>query len=272
MWIAFVVAVLATAGNHIGKVFQKKGTNDLPQFALDWSVFKAYLGNRVWLGGFLGDFGGAVCTAVALALAPVSTVQPIISAGVVFLVVFSYFYLGEEVVFREWIGVGLSVVGAVGIGLTMAAPGKDKLDPQAALVVVSLIVVLMVVCESLFRRGKWVEFATGLQAGLGFALSAASMRTGMLLSQQHSQPLWAVAGILGSIGLSSTGFFLQTRGLKNGRAVAIGTFTNVFVLVTAVILGLVVLNEAMPQDPKLWWTRVSSCGVILLGTALMAKE
>lgn len=272
MWIAFVVAVLATAGNHIGKVFQKRGTDDLPQFALKWSVFKQYLGNKIWLGGFLGDFAGAIFTAIALALAPVSTVQPIISAGVVFLVVFSYFYLGEEVIAREWIGVGMSVVGAIGIGLTMAASSKDKFNFQAAIIVVGIIVVLMVICEVLFRKGKWVEFSTGLQAGLGFALSATSMRTGMLLSQQHSQPLWAVVGIVGSIGLSSTGFFLQTRGLKGGRAVAIGTFTNVFVLVTAVLLGLFVLNESMPTDPTQWWIRISSFGVILLGTALMAKE
>ena len=271
MWLAFFVAVLATAGNHIGKVFQKRGTDDLPRFSLEWSVLKAYLRNSHWLGGFLGDVTGAVFTAVALGLAPVSTVQPIISSGIIFLVVFSYFYLGEDVRAMEWFGVFLCVAGAVGIGVTMVK-GQDQLNPKMAMIVLAVILTLGVVCEVLYRRGQWVEFATGVQAGLGFGLSAAVMRTGMLLAKQYSNWLWGALGLGASFLVTSVAFYLQTRGLKDGRAVAIGTFTNVFVLLTAVIAGLVALNEPMPSTTIGWYARVGSFGLIILGSVFMARK
>lgn len=271
MWIAFVVAVVATAGNHIGKVFQKRGTDDLPELSLQPEVLKAYFTNRHWLGGFLGDAGGAICTAIALGLAPVSTVQPVISAGVLFLVLFSHFYLGEHVRRREWAGVGLAVLGAVGIGLTMTQ-GHDRFHPQAGVVALLCVLAVLGVCEVLYRRGRWLEFSTGLQAGVGFGLSAAVMRSGMVLAKQHGQVLWAVVGIGCSVACTSLAFYLQTRGLKHGRAVAIGTYTNIFVLVTAVLIGLFALNEPMPSTSMGVAVRLSSFGLIGVGAALMAQK
>lgn len=271
MWIAFFVSVLATAGNHIGKVFQKRGTDDLPRFSLHRDVLSAYVKNPYWLGGLIGDVSGAILTAVALALAPVSTVQPIISSGVIFLVLFSHFYLGERVSIREWIGVFVAIVGTVGVGITMTS-GQDRLNLHAAFWMILGVVGLMVICEVLYRRSLWMEFATGLQAGVGFGLSSATMRAGMLLTQEHRHWIWAVLGVATSMLLSGFAFSLQTRGLKDGRAMAIGTYTNIFVLVSAVTIGLFALNEAMPSTTSGFSIRMTSFALIALGASLMAKK
>jgi drug/metabolite transporter (DMT)-like permease len=271
LWLAFLAALFATMGNNIGKVLQKRGTQDLPRFALSWGVLCLYVRNRHWLLGFMGDCIGAVLTVVALALAPVSTVQPILASGAIFLVVFSHYYLGEQMKAPEWWGVVLAVIGAIGIGLTME-PSQDKLQLDAALWVLLIAGALVVLCELLYRRGLWIELSAGLQAGFGFGLSAVVMRTGLLLAQQYNQWLWAFLGLGGSILLTSTGFYCQTRGLKDGRASTIGIYTSVFALVVAVAAGIFALNEPMPTDILAWYARMTSFCLISLGAVLMARR
>ena len=68
------------------------------------------------------------------------------------------------------------------------------------------------------RPGDRPAAATyGLQAGACFGLSAASCRIGFLLAQRGSG-LWVALGLAGSVGLSSSGFILQTCGFKEGSA------------------------------------------------------
>ena len=59
------------------------------------------------------------CTSAALALAPISLVQAVISGGLVFLAVLADRLFGFELGRREWLGVGLTAVGLAFLGLTV---------------------------------------------------------------------------------------------------------------------------------------------------------
>ncbi|XP_014501204.1 probable magnesium transporter NIPA9 [Vigna radiata var. radiata] len=75
MWESIVLTVVATAGNNIGKILQKKGTVILPPLSFKFKVIRAYALNKTWLVGFLMDIFGALLMLRALALAPVSVIQ-----------------------------------------------------------------------------------------------------------------------------------------------------------------------------------------------------
>ncbi|KAK1312253.1 hypothetical protein QJS10_CPA07g00983 [Acorus calamus] len=70
MWESICLTLIATAGNNIGKVLQKKGTVILPPLSFKLKVIKAYASNKAWFFGFLMDIFGALLMLRALSQAP----------------------------------------------------------------------------------------------------------------------------------------------------------------------------------------------------------
>jgi len=269
IWLAFFAAVVATAGNNIGKALQKRGVDELPPLAPKFEVLKAYFTHKIWLFGFVLDITGALLTAVALALAAVSVVQPILVAGVAFLAIFSHYYLHEKLARRDWVGVWLAVAGAMGMSTTLIKGEDGLLLPQAHYVWIGVLLLLFV-CEVCFRKKLWVELMAGLQSGVCFGFSAAFMRGAMLLAQQHAMWLLGAVGFAGSGLISGAGFYFQTRGLQEGRAMIIGTYMAVFSLIAAVTIGFVALNEAFPPTLLGVVVRLVCMVVIVIGVAILA--
>lgn len=268
MWLALLAAIVATAGNNIGKALQKKGVDGLPPMSFDKDVLKAYATCKVWLLGVSGDILGAVFTAIALMMASVSAIQPILAAGTVFLVLFSHFYLKERLRAKEWIGVVLAIVGAIGMSATLLK-GKDRLLFPEAWIALGSVVFIIALCEWMIRTHRWVELSSGLQMGISFGFSAVWMRAGMLLAQEHGMPLFGIAGVVGSVFWSSLGFYFQTRGLQLGRALVIGTYSTIFGLIVAVLIGLLALNEPFPPTSSGIILRVGSMVLIVVGASMM---
>eukprot|EP00887_Chlorella_sp_A99_P002410 scaffold10.g2410.t1 len=106
----------------------------------------------------------------------------------------------------------------------------------------------------------------GLQAGGCFGLSAASCRIGFLLGR-----LWVLVGLAGSVGLSSSGFLLQTRGLKDGSTVVVCTCAAVSSMVMGVAVGLVGLGEPLPHGRAATVVRLASWACILAGVTALSS-
>lgn len=83
MWESILLTVLATAGNNIGKVLQKKGTVILPPLSFKLKV---------------------------------SVIQPVSGIGLAILSIFSHFYLKEVMNAVDWMGITLAGIGTIGVG------------------------------------------------------------------------------------------------------------------------------------------------------------
>src|SRR4051812_43805566 len=75
--------------------------------------------SKWWAIGFGVALVAWVLHVVALALAPISLVQAVISGGLVFLAVLADRWFGFSLGRREWIGVGLTALGLAFLGLTV---------------------------------------------------------------------------------------------------------------------------------------------------------
>ena len=74
---------------------------------------------------------------VALAIAPVSVVQPVSAGGVAILAGFSHVFLDEKLREKEWIGVWCAVLGTIGIGWTTGGNVAIKKDGKGEESIVS---------------------------------------------------------------------------------------------------------------------------------------
>lgn len=138
----------------------------------------------------------------------------------------------------------------------------------------------------------------GLQAGGCFGLSAVTCRIGFLLgsssisSSISSQAAvagataaatttagggtaiwlaWILLGLLGSVFLSSTGFVLQTMGLKEGSTVVVCTCAAVSSMITGVLVGMIGLAEPLPDGNTAMLIRLSSWTAVLVGVISLAN-
>ena len=231
--VALVLAILGSASNNIGKVMQKRATNELPQLALSRAILVAYASSPTWRLGLICDVGGAVATLMALSRAPVSLIQPVGGCGMAVLALFSRYYLQEELQTLERVGVAMAVAGTVGVGLTAAPPGVVVWpNARAGTLLIAVLVPGFVLLEGALQhavarqarssaaegdlppmRPRLLAFADGL--GLGEVMRAAggnqignfhaTSSVSVAASAVHMRRIELVAGVQAGIffGLSA---------------------------------------------------------------------
>lgn len=269
MWVAVLFTVLSSAGNSIGKVLQKQGTKGLPQLSLSFKVMRAYISSRMWILGFGVDILGALAMLKAVSEAPVSIVQPVSGCGLAILAVFSHFYLRETMNPLDWLGVTLAGTGTIGVGMAGEEQGNSELHLSRLIWFILWVFLLFGALDwwarikkkssrtheipgsmlppiSSVNHSVMEEVIAGMKAGTCFGMAAVGARMGFMLVDKGHSKICVPAGILAGVCCSAGGFFCQTKGLKEGRAVVVSTCAAVASIVTGVLVGMVVLGEALP--------------------------
>ncbi|KAL5189862.1 putative magnesium transporter NIPA9 [Glycine soja] len=277
MWESIVLTVVATAGNNIGKILQKKGT-----------VIRAYALNKTWVIGFLMDIFGALLMLRALALAPVSVIQPVSGCGLAILSVFSHFYLKEVMNVVDWVGITLAGFGTIGVGAGGEEQEAAALSifhiPWLAFVVFILFVETLVQIMlngwlRIFKRNRREqemmeydvveEIIYGLESGILFGMASVISKMGFLFLEQGFPKLLVPICIIISVCSSGTGFYYQTRGLKHGRAIVVSTCAAVASILTGVLAGMLALGERLPSAPKARFLLLLGWLLIIVGVILL---
>lgn len=100
------------------------------------------------------------------------------------------------------------------------------------------------------------------------SMCAPARAAGFLLAP--SGVLWVPLGLAGSVLLSSSGFLLQTCGLKEGSTVVVCTCAAVAAMVSGVLVGLVGLREALPASRLAAAVQLASWAAVMGGVAVLA--
>ncbi|KAF5444755.1 hypothetical protein F2P56_033861 [Juglans regia] len=282
MWESICLTLAATAGNNIGKVFQKKGTLILPPLSLKFKVIKAYASNKTWVIGFLMDIFGAMLMLRALSQAPVSVIQPVSGCGLAILSIFSHFYLKEVMNAIDWVGITFAGIGTIGVGAGGEEQEATAISmfhlPWLAFAVAILFVLLngwLRIYKRYRREQEMMEYEVveeiiyGLESGVLFGMASVISKMGFVFLEQGFHRMLLPICISISVSFSGTGFYYQTRGLKHGRAIVVATCAAVASIVTGVLAGMLALGERLPSAPTARVSLLLGWLLIIIGVILL---
>ena len=210
----------------------------------------------------------------ALALAPLSIVQAVLSGGLVFLAVFAERFFGFRLGRRQWAGVILTAAGLAVIGLTS---GPDEGDPPgyapAALIAIECGVLLASAAVAATSTHHRISPAAqglllGVVAGALFGVSDIAIK--FLADDIASGVLelispWTAAALIASVGA----FYASARGLQLGPGVEVIALTSVAANLTGIVGGILIFRDPVGAGALEIIGRMLAFCLVVAGAALI---
>ena len=255
--LGILLALLCALLTNLGFLYKHRGANRAPD--VDWrhpGRSAAGLFRSKWFAIGMGVALGAwLLHVAAMALAPLSIVQAVISGGLVMLTVLAERCFGFTVGRRQWLGVGFTALGLSTLAVTLPSAGGAHSSYSVAgmiafesglLVAGTALVLFPKLGAPRHHHGVFL----GASAGILFGVSDVAIKaiTGGI------GPAGLVGGLLSPWLLTAAiasviAFFASARGLQTGEPVAVITVTSAAATMTAIAGGIVVFGDPMPHDP-----------------------
>jgi drug/metabolite transporter (DMT)-like permease len=224
--------------------------------------------------GWIVAVGAWLLHVGALALAPLSIVQAVLSGGLVFLAVFAERFFGFKLGRRQWAGVIVTAAGLAIIGLTS---GPDDADPPghalAALIVIECGVIVVsgaVAAISTHRRVSPAVQGLLLGAAAGALFGVSDIAITYLADAVEDGVLklispWTMAALVASVGA----FYASARGLQLGPGVEVIALTSVAANLIAIVGGILVFRDPVGAGALEITGRMLAFGLVVAGAALI---
>ncbi len=204
-------------------------------------------------------------------MAPITVVQPALSASQLVLLAIARVRLGERVGRLELLGALAIVLGVVAV--VVAAPRHSVRDPAAGRVAVPLLVVGIAAIGAyvLFRLRPHARLAVVIGAGLAYAWADFVNK---LLANDISKGHWALAVVwlAAIVAVGALAFLEETTALQVRPAVTvapvIGAVQDPLPVVMALWSGVEVWSSASHRIAPL----VAGLALVTLGAALLGRS
>jgi drug/metabolite transporter (DMT)-like permease len=252
--LGILLSLVCAFATNVGFLLKHRGACAAPEVSLRHPIASAMgLFRSKWFA--IGLFVAIVAWmfhVAALALAPLSLVQALISGGLVFLTVIAERYFGCNVGIRQWAGVGLTALGLVLLAVTLPGGGgahssyslAAMIAFESALLALGTFLVLSPKLGSHEHHGVMLGTAAGILFGVSdVAIKALTGSVGADGLTGLLSP-WLITCIAASV----IAFFASARGLQRGEAVPVITLTSAAANVTAISGGILVFGDPMPND------------------------
>jgi drug/metabolite transporter (DMT)-like permease len=267
--LGITLALLCAAFSNLAFLYKHRGACAAPAVDVRHPLRSAVaLFRSKWftIGMLVAVFAWLLHVA-ALALAPLSLVQVIISGGLVFLTVLADRLFGFEVGARQWAGVGLTAFGLVLLGITLPSTGDahahysttGMIAFEAGLLGVGM---LLVISPKLGAQHEHHGLLLGCAAGILFGVSDVAIKALTGTVADSGMMGFLSPWLLTCVAASVIAFYASARGLQKGEAVPVITMTSAAANVSAIGGGIAVFGDPMPSDPV--GIALQTCAFILV--------
>jgi hypothetical protein len=255
--LGILLALACAFVANLGFFYKYRGANAVADVQVRHPLrsARALFASKWFTLGMVIATGSWALHVAALALAPMSVIQVSLAAGIVFIAVMADRMFGFEVGRRQWIGLCLTGVGLVMLGLTLPAMhGAHSQFSQAAMIsfeaglfgLGGLLIMGPRMGGPVEHHGVMLGAASGILFGVSdTAIKALTGITGAhgLLALLLSP--WLAVAVLASI----VAFYASARGLQDGDAVPVIAVTGTAANIAGIAGGIVVFGDPMAASP-----------------------
>jgi len=273
--LGLLLAVGCAFATNLAFLWKHKGAVAAPEVSMRHPAASAagLFRSKWWTIGFGVAIVAWLLHVGALALAPMSLVQAVISSGLVFLAVLAERWFGFSLGKRQWLGVGLTAAGLAFLGLTAQSSmhGSHSKYSIAAMIgfegglVVLGSLLLLSHKVQLVRQRHGAEL--GAAAGILFGVSDVAIKA--LSGTVPGDPLsiigpWTLVALVASVAA----FYASARGLQVGDGVSVIAVTSVAANVSAILGGIIVFGDPLGSDALAIVLRSAAFALVIAAAAL----
>jgi drug/metabolite transporter (DMT)-like permease len=275
------LALLSTTAYNGGLVVEKQALARLPAITGHriLSLALTLTSSPRWLAGFGLMVCGLAFQVLALTLAPVTLVQPVIASGVAIVLVLSQLVLRERLGRGEYACVAvmaLSVVLlALSVGRGSAEVGHQFSVLEATAVAIPSVLLALATGASAVRAGSRrhgrpvTGVSYGVATGLLYGVAALAIKalSGAVL-HRHGLAHIVIAVVASPYlyvmgACSAAGLLLFQTALQRCRISIVAPVSNVLGSMYFIVVGTWLFHERLPADPGLLALRL--VGIVIAG-------
>jgi drug/metabolite transporter (DMT)-like permease len=251
--LGILLALACAVATQLGFLYKHRGANEAPCVDVLHPLrsAKSLFCSKWFSIGMAVALGAWLFHVAALALAPLSVVQAVLSTGVVILAVLADRIFGFNVGPRQWAGVAMTACGLVLLIVTLpAAHGAHSAYSVAGMVSFEAgmlaIGALLISGPKLGAPDHHHGVMLGAAAGTLFGVSDVAIKalTGLGGIGDVLISPWLAIAALASI----VAFYASARGMQDGEAVPVIASTSTAANVSCILGGIVVFGDPMPTD------------------------
>lgn len=275
MILGLALALACAVGTSVSFLLKHRGAVLAPPVRVRHPLRSAVelFRSRWFAVGWVVAVGAWLLHVGALALAPLSIVQAVLSGGLVFLAVFAERFFGFRLGRRQWAGVIVTAAGLAVIGLTSGPDDDPPGHALAALIAIECGIVVASAAVAVISTHHRVSPAAqglllGAAAGALFGVSdiaikflADAVEDGVL---KLISP-WTGAALVASVGA----FYASARGLQLGPGVEVIALTSVAANLIAIVGGILVFRDPVGTGALEITGRMLAFGLVVVGAALI---
>lgn len=253
--LGILFALLCAFATNLGFLYKHRGAHAAPEVNMRHPLRSAAnLFRSKWFAIGMAVAAGAWAFHVAaLALAPLSVVQAVLSGGVVLLAIMAERCFGFQVGPRQWLGVGMTAAGLILLGVTLPAStgAHSGFSLSGMIAFESGLIALGALLIMGPRMGGPTEHhgvMLGAASGILFGVSDIAIKaiTGLVGSGGVMAFLspWLALTLVASVAA----FYASARGLQLGEAVPVIAVTGTAANVSCIAGGIIVFGDPLPGD------------------------
>jgi drug/metabolite transporter (DMT)-like permease len=250
--IGIFTALACAFATNLGFLYKYRGANDAATVSMahPWRSAADLFRSKWFAIGMAVAVGAWGLHVAAMAMAPMSVVQVVLSGGVVLVAVMAERLFGYCVGPRQWWGVALTAAGLVMLGVTL--PATNSAHSQFSLAGMISFEAGMVAVGALLVAGKRIGAPVhhhgvmlGAASGILFGVSDIAIKAVTGLVGTHGLAAFLSPWMLVIAAASIAAFYASARGLQDGEAVPVITVTATASTVTCIAGGILVFGDPL---------------------------
>jgi drug/metabolite transporter (DMT)-like permease len=221
--VVYFVGIAAAVLVGLGYVLQQRVAVTMPlEEVLTWRLLFDLMHRRLWWYGIASMVAGQILSGLALQLATVAVVEPLLSANLLFALAFSASLARKRVQWQEVVG-ALLLSGALAVFLAIgqphSSPSPDTDDWTIVLAVLAVVLAVLALVAAAKRHGLVVESVLlAIGAGVLYGLQDASTRAAFVRIEHHGIATLPInPWLYVVVGSAAVGILLTQSAFKTAR-------------------------------------------------------